>query len=86
VVQDFGACQVRTSCGCVAPIDEFPFVLRPDERRRVRFQIQDYVGVGDGDVLGNATFYVEEPTTPIVQVSFRASVAAVEHSSVAKTN
>jgi hypothetical protein len=76
---------VNSSCGCIAPIDDFPFSLDPHQRMRVRFKIQVDSNVKDGDVLGKATLYVDE-SAPMLGVLFQARLQSEKHNSVARTN
>jgi hypothetical protein len=63
----------QTSCGCISPIDQFPFVLHPHEQKRVSFRLQIDAAAKDGDALGTVTFFLDEPT-PTITVSFRADL------------
>lgn len=64
---------VQSSCGCISPIEQFPFVLNPTDKKQVRFQLHFDETVKDGTALGNVSFLLDDPS-PAVQVSFQANL------------
>jgi hypothetical protein len=63
----------QSSCGCISSIEEYPFVLQPQDKKTLRFRLQFNDDVADGEMLGKVVFFVDEPS-PAIEVEFRAKL------------
>jgi hypothetical protein len=64
---------VQSSCGCISSVDQYPFVLNPHDQKRVQFRLQFDDQLKDGETLGTASFFLDEPS-PKILVSFQAKL------------